>query len=423
MVSQAQVLNKVLSTGDYSLISNNGLNADYFFNYKTEFNFIKNHYEQFHKVPDLTTFQSTFPEFPITNVTEPDSYLLDTLFDDYNAGYLAMRFNAIKKYLENGQSKEAVRYFKESVENLHNGATSTCIDLISDHSRYDSFIERSTGGINKYLSTGLPELDNALGGGIDPTEENMVIAARTGIGKTWLLCILAAAFSQQHKTVGIYSGEMSSDKIGYRIDTLLGKINNKSITRGDPDPRAQLAYKTYLDNLSSADYGPIKVITPKDINGPATVDALQSFVEREHIEVLLIDQYSLLEDTSKTTIMHERVANISKAIKNLQVLKRMPIISVSQMNRTKNEDGEQDTTQIGLSDRIGQDATIILMLDRVVNKDSGESQLVINPVKLRDGGDNKKLTYQADFNTGVFNFVDVVSDKDKAKAMKDSYNE
>ena len=53
-------------------------------------------------------------------------------------------------------------------------------------------------------------------------------------------------------------------------------------------------------------------------------------------------------------LKHRERANISKDIKNLQVMSRIPIISVSQMNRTKNDDGEQDTTQIGLSDRIGQ---------------------------------------------------------------------
>lgn len=253
----------------------------------------------------------------------------------------------------------------------------------------------------------------------------MVIAARTGIGKTWLLCIFAAAFSKQGKTVGFYSGEMSADKVGYRIDTLLGNIRNSSITRGDADPAMQIAYKRYLDSLADRDLGPIKVITPNDIAGPATVNALQAFVEKEHIDVLLIDQYSLLEDTGRSTVMHERVANISKAIKNLQVMKRIPVISVAQMNRTKEEDKDgnkvQDTTQIGLSDRIGQDATVILMLDKNIDKQTNATQLVINPVKLRDGGDNSKLVYCADFNTGRFDFIDVADSQEAAQRYRDEY--
>ena len=40
-------------------------------------------------------------------------------------------------------------------------------------------------------------------------------------------------------------------------------------------------YKEYLDGLKDSGYGAIKVITPADISGPATVPALQAFVEKE----------------------------------------------------------------------------------------------------------------------------------------------
>jgi replicative DNA helicase len=118
--------------------------------------------------------------------------------------------------------------------------------------------------------------------------------------------------------------------------------------------------------------------------------------------------------------MNERVANISKAIKQLQVSRHIPIVSVSQMNRTKNEDDSQDTTQIGLSDRIGQDATTVIMLSR------DEDKLILNIVKARDGGDGKKLTYQADLNKGLFNFIpdensQVVSDEE-LDSIRDSYS-
>ena len=76
MTSQLQVLNKVLQTKDFSLIELNNLTEDFFFNYKAEFNYIKNHYEKYHSVPDKLTFISVFPEFDIIEVTEPDNYLI-----------------------------------------------------------------------------------------------------------------------------------------------------------------------------------------------------------------------------------------------------------------------------------------------------------------------------------------------------------
>jgi len=410
MTSQLQVLNKILQTKDYSLIELNNLTEDFFYTYKAEFNYIKNHYEKYGTVPDKLTFINIFPEFDIIDVNEPDNYLIEELYKDYNASFIASRFNKIRELVENNKTDEAVDYLVKSIDNLHQGSAIQSHDLLTDTSRYDRYLERVANHDKYYIRTGFPELDNIIGG-LDRENENMVIAARTGIGKTWTLLIMAAAAVQQGLRVGIYSGEMSVDKVGYRIDTIIGGINNNVITRG-LDTSVQLQYKNYLDKLKSGFFskdgkGALKILTPNDIAGPATVAALRAFVEKEHLDVLFIDQYSLLEDTSHAQTGHERVANISKAVKNLQVMKRIPIVSVAQMNRTKNEDGEKDTTQIGLSDRIGQDATCIIMLDREreyldeKKTQVKDDKLIMDITKSRDGGTGK-LIYKADFNKGKF---------------------
>ena len=430
MTSQLQVLNKVLQTKDFSLIELNNLTEDFFFNYKAEFNYIKNHYEKYQSVPDKLTFISIFPEFDIIEVTEPDNYLIEQLYKDYNSSFIASRFNQIKKLIEEDKTDEAVAYLVNSVDNLHQGSAIQSHDLLSDTSRYDRYLERVANHDKYYIRTGFPELDNIIGG-LDRENENMVIAARTGIGKTWTLLIMAAAAVQQGLRVGIYSGEMSVDKVGYRIDTIIGGINNNIITRGI-DTSVQMQYKNYLENLKKGIYskdgrGALKVLTPNDIAGPATVAALRAFVDKEHLEILFIDQYSLLEDTSHTQSSHERVANISKAVKNLQVMKRIPIVSVAQMNRTKNDDGEKDTSQIGLSDRIGQDATCVIMLDREreyldeQKTQVKDDKLIMDITKSRDGGTGK-LVYKANFNTGKFLILNPNEPTDASRyEIKESY--
>lgn len=426
MTSQFQILNKILQNKDYSFITLNNLTVEYFFNYQNEFNFIKTHYDMYHAVPDRLTFLASFPEFVIQDVSEPDNYLIEQLYNDYNQSYLASRFNGIKKLLEADDTAGATKYFLESVEKLHIGSALKCTDIMKDTSRYERYLDMIANQSKYFISTGFPELDKIITG-IDRRNENMVIAARTGVGKSWLLLTIAAAASRQGLTVGIYSGEMSVDKVAYRIDTLLGKIDNRKISRGDLYYKD--FYKNYLDSLACSSYGAIKVLTPNDIAGPATVDALQAFIEKENLDILFIDQYSLLEDNSRAKVAHEKVANISKAVKNLQVLKQIPIISVSQMNRTKNEDKTQDTTQIALSDRIGQDATIILMLDKQDAEDinhKGSYKVTLNLVKARDGGDGRKLEYLWDFNTGDYRYLsnseDGVTSEEDFDELENSYN-
>lgn len=426
MIAQFQIINKVLQNRDYSFITLNNLSADHFYAYKAEYEFIKAHYNTYHVVPDRLTFLQHFPEFVIQDVNEPDNYLIEQLYNDYNQSYLATRLNNLKRLLEADDTAGALQYFKDSLEKLHTGSALQCTDILSDTSRYERYLDAGTNQSKYFISTGFKELDMVITG-IDRRNENMVIAARTGVGKSMMLCAIAAAASVQGLCVGIYSGEMTVDKVAYRIDTLLGKIDNRKISRGDLYYKDH--YKNYLDSLKCSGYGPIKVITPNDIAGPATVDALQAFVEKEHLDILFIDQYSLLEDTSRAKAEHEKVANISKAIKNLQVRKQIPIISVTQMNRTKNEDKSQDTTQIALSDRIGQDATIILMLDKQETEDpnyKGYYKFVVNIVKSRDGGDGRKLDYLWDFNSGIYRYIsndnDGVTSEEDIEELENCYS-
>ena len=416
-ISQLQVLNKILQTGDYSLISVNNLGPEFFFDCKEEYNYIKKHYELYRKVPDKVTFASAFPDFRFIEVNEPAAFLLEQLYKDYNTNYLAIRFNEIKKLLENDQTDKAVDYFMKSVEALHVGSALTPVHLWEDTSRYQRYLERQTKG---YYSTGFKEIDKIIGG-LDPENENLVIAARTGQGKTYFMLALAVYLSAQGYKVGIYEGEMTADKVGYRLDTIRGHLSNTDLNRGNR--YSQEKYKHYIEEIQTdTSFGDVVVITPNDVAGPVTVNVLRAFIEKENLDILLIDQYSLLEDTSHAKQSWERVGNIAKAIKQLQVEKKIPIISVSQMNRTKNEDGEQDTTQVGLSDMIPQYATVLIMLDR--DKESLD-RLIVNFVKTRDGGCGKKLTYSVDWDTGIFRYVPDADDgafsKEEAQETRNKF--
>ena len=424
MLSQVQLISYIINTKDFSVISQNNLDDKFFFNYKAEFNFIKNHYEQYRTVPDKLTFLNVFPEFDVVEVNEPLTYLLEQVYSDYNASYLATRFNKIKKMLENNETDAAVDYFMKSTENLHVGSVMSCTNLLEDTSRYDRYLERTTNQSKFYISTGFPELDKIIGG-IDRENEDFVISARPGQGKTQLLVKMACAASVQGLTVGIFEGEMSKDKIGYRVDTFLGHIKNSSMNRGDL--YIQKEYERYIKSLAVSGYGPIKIITQNDVAGDMTVDALRAFIEKEHLDILFIDQYSLLEDKRHGKQEFERVGNIAKDIKSLQVEKHIPIISVSQMNRTKTE-GELDTSQISLSDKIPQYATILIMLEQKDQEETDPNNpklITLNITKSRDGGDHRKVQYGVNFNTGEWNYIpnekDGITSKAEIQSIKNSY--
>lgn len=395
MIVQCQALNKLLDTGDKSFLTSNNLTSDFFSDYLDEYQFIKNHIDQYGRVPDKATFISEFPQFDVVAVNEPDNYLIDQLYEDKNRRTLAKIFNKVRDLLNSGKTDEAAKLYTSAADQLVKAQHIQSVDLFHDTSRYKTYAEKINNFDKYYVSTGFKELDEVIGGW-DRQEELATIVARPGVGKSQTAIKVAVSAAEQGLTVGMYSGEMSETKVGYRVDTFISHISNTKITKGNGD--VQVEYKKYLEDLPNMFKGTIKVLTPAMVGGPVGVSALRAFVEREHLDMLVVDQHSLLEDDRKGKGSVEKAANISRDLKNLQVMTKIPVIAVSQQNRESTEKGV-GTEHVSQSDRISQDSTIILFLEKK------DDILTLDLVKSRDGGSGKKLKYVVNWDKGIFQYV------------------
>ena len=127
----------------------------------------------------------------------------------------------------------ALEEYNKSFDRMSSATHLDSVDILKDTSRYDAYIDKLENLDSYFVTTGLKELDELLGGGWDRQEELATIAARTNMGKSWILLKCAIAAMEQGLTVGIYSGEMTDKKVGYRIDTLISHISNSAIIRGN----------------------------------------------------------------------------------------------------------------------------------------------------------------------------------------------
>lgn len=423
IIIQNQFINKLLSSKDPTLITLNNLTDEFFSDYKDEFNYIKNHLQRYGNIPDEATFLNVFPDFDIVPVNESDKYLLDSLYDDRNKRLLARTFNKVREALNDGDTEKAMRIYNESSEMLLQAKHLEAVNIYKDLSRYDSYVERSTDFTKYYVKTGFPELDEVIGGW-DRKEELATIVARTNVGKSWALLKVVATAAEQGLTVGIYSGEMSESKVGYRIDTLLSHISNTKMTHGNTT--IQVEYKKFLEGIQGKLKGEIFVLTPSMINGTAGVSALRAFVDKYHLDMLCIDQHSLLEDDRKAKNPVERAANISKDLKNLQVMVKIPIIAVSQQNRESTDEKGVDTKNISTSDRIGQDSTSVIFLERGSVKENKQNIMTLTLVKARDNMNGYKFSYLVDLDKGTFLYMpdeDNPTDNNKCEDLKNEFED
>lgn len=400
---QLQALNYLLDSKDSKFISENSLNEDYFSDYKSEFKYISDHLNEYGNIPDKETFLSKFDNFDIIVVNENSNYLIKELLKDKNSRMMASTFNSIRDLLNKGDVNQAMNVFMHASENAATSVSSVkSVDILKDKSRYDAYIEKTRDFSKYYIKTGFRELDQIIGGW-DRKEELATIVARSNVGKSWILIKTAIAAAEQGLTVGIYSGEMTPNKVGYRIDTLFGHISNRGLIQGNVE--LQNDYKKLIDSLDEKIKGTIKILTPAMINGPAGVSALKNFIETDNLDMLCIDQHSLLEDDRKAKNPVEKAANISRDLKNLQVLKQIPFVSVSQQNRNSTEGGT-DLSHIAQADRIGQDSTVVLFFEQK------DGIMTLNLVKSRDSENGKKIQYALDFDKG--NFIYIPNDGDES---------
>lgn len=413
---QLQVLNYLLQSKDSSLLSINNINEDFFSDYIYEYRYIVDHLSKYGNIPDQATFLSKFPKFDIIEVNENPDYLIDKLYDDKNTRNLASIFNDIKKYLMSDNLDKAMEVYMNSTESVLKAKHLESVDILRNTDRYEAYLERCDNFDKYYVKTGFKELDDIIGGW-DREEELATIVARSNQGKSWVLFKCAVAAVQQGLNVGLYSGEMSERKVGYRIDTLISNISNSAIIKGDRT--IQNVYKKYLDELPTKYKGSLKVLTPNMIDGPAGVNALRAFIERDKLDILFIDQHSLLEDDRHAKAPFEKAANISRDLKNLQTLKRIPIVAVSQQNRNSTENGV-GLEHVAQSDRIAQDSTVVLFFEQK------DGIMTMHLVKSRDSVNMKDLKYNINLNNGTFIYIpedDNAVDGEGIEELRKAFNE
>ena len=393
-----QILNKIISTKDISIITDNNLTIDYFLEYEDEYSFIKEHFDNYKNVPDTETFINKFPDFELLEVNESDRYLVDAIREEY---LYSKSVPVIKKAAEllKSDSNEASRYLQSELVNLTPNYTTPYVDIIHSNSRVEMFEDKSNNKDKWFIPTGFEELDDIIYGW-QCGEEFVVIFARTGIGKSWVLVKTVQHAWEIGKNVGYISPEMSADKIGYRFDTLNNHFSNMALVRGDKSKVSIDEYRQYNEKLAEHN-NRILVSTPMDFNKQVTVGKLRTFVQANNLDMLAIDGITYMTDErykrgdNKTTSL----TNISEDLMALSCELKIPILVVVQSNRGGTEKDTPDLEDIRDSDGIAHNAT------KVISLNQKEEALVMKIKKNRDGKVGDKLTYLWDIDLGEFTWM------------------
>ena len=252
---------------------------------------------------------------------------------------------------------------------------------------YDELDKRSQGGGNiTGVSSGFRELDNLTAG--LQNGELIIIAGRPSMGKTAFALNIAehTALADQNP-VAIFSMEMSASSLAQRMISSLGRVNAHSIKTGQLEERDWNRVDGAIQQIKNA---PIYIDDTPSLT-PIELRARARRIQREKgLSLIVIDYLQLMSVHGNK---ENRATEISEISRNLKALARelnIPIIALSQLNRSVEQrtDKQPQMSDLRESGAIEQDADLIAFIYReeVYDPDTDKKGVaLINVAKQRNG--------------------------------------
>ena len=246
-----------------------------------------------------------------------------------------------------------------------------------------------SGDIAEGVKTGFKDLDN-LTNGLHPGNM-IVVAARPAIGKSTLgLDIARHASIHNGDCSVIFSLEMSRSEITMRMLSAEARVALNNIRSGSlsDDEWARLARR--MGEINDA---PLFIDDSPNLSMMEIRAKARRLKQRHDLKLVVIDYLQLMTSGKRVENRQQEVSEFSRQLKLLAKELNVPVIAISQLNRSPEQraDKKPMLSDLRESGSIEQDADVVILLHRDDFYDpqnrSGEADLMV--VKHRNGPTKK----------------------------------
>jgi len=234
--------------------------------------------------------------------------------------------------------------------------------------------------------SGFRKLDS-MTAGYQPSDL-VIIAARPSMGKTALaLSMLQHVGLNVNKPVALFSLEMSKEQIVMRMLCSAARVDSSRVRTGN---LSEHDFPKLVDAASRIAEAPIFIDDTPAMN----ITEMRAKCRRLHREnplaLILVDYLQLMRSTAYSNSREQEISDISRSLKSLAKELGVPVIALSQLNRSleSRTDKRPIMSDLRESGAIEQDADVIMFIyrDEVYNEDSpdkGVAEIVVG--KQRNG--------------------------------------
>jgi replicative DNA helicase len=255
------------------------------------------------------------------------------------------------------------------------------------------------------IPTGFTDFDKKTNG--LQKSDLIIVAGRPAMGKTsFAMNIVEKAAIAHDASVAIFSMEMSSVQLVMRMLSSLSRINSNKLKTGDLSdhdwPRVMQSQQLMAKSRIFIDDTPAL--------SPMEVRARCRRLKRQHgLDLIVLDYLQLMQIKGSENRVNE-ISEISRSLKGLAKELDVPVIALSQLNRSLEQRPNKRPVMSDLreSGAIEQDADLIVFIyrDEVYNEDTmhkGKAEIILG--KHRHGSTGMvPLTFLGEF-TRFENFL------------------
>ncbi len=249
-------------------------------------------------------------------------------------------------------------------------------------------------------STGFIDLDQ-MTSGLQPSDL-VVVAGRPSMGKTMFAVNIAEHVAlQTNKPVLVFSMEMPADSIVMRMISSLGRIDQQAVRSGRLSKEDWPRVGSTINLISAAPMfiDDTPALTPGELRSRARRVAR----EQKGLQLIVVDYLQLMRVGDDAENRTAEISEISRSLKALAKELNVPVIALSQLNRSLEQRADKRPMMSDLreSGAIEQDADLILFIyrDEVYNPQTDAKNVAeIIIAKQRNGPIGKiRLHFQGSY--------------------------
>jgi replicative DNA helicase len=213
------------------------------------------------------------------------------------------------------------------------------------------------------VSTGFKKLDEMTAG--LQKGDLIIVAGRPSMGKTTFCLNIAenAAFGPKQAKVGVFSMEMSREQLAFRMVSSLGMVDQSRLRTGQLGDEDWSRINTAISMMKSSSI----YIDDTPALTPTEVRARARRLKREHgLDLIVLDYLQLMQVAGTKENRATEISEISRSLKALAKELSVPVIALSQLNRSVEQRTDKKPVMSDLreSGAIEQDADVIMMIYR-----------------------------------------------------------